>query len=1190
MTAVTQKIPNLIGGISQQPDELKPEGSLREALNVIPDVTEGLKKRGASRLINPLTTNELGTWFCFNYSAEEKYIGKIATDGEVSLFSCATGLPVIMQYSEYDPSKETDPAYNPSIGYPDCEIDLYNATRLNWLEQKSIYDEKNATYNRRLNKYNDFVAEDYETKYKVEEIYEDYILTEYAAHEGRADRGFTSAVGQRIIGYELIEGFAKVPGPNITTDDSPGPDWEWERGDRELENVTVFYDGEQYNNADVYKSVYTLDLSAEKDQLKEEADNAYETAKRAEGIMDEAYEQFAVEAAKCGLSDDSQTVLRSLIESDVVPTYLRHEKQNQLRTLVVGNRIFIINPEIETSMNSTGFPERRRENFIEVNVAAGMQDYSLELVAEDTDVTPYTEVREVEVIDGAFTDEDGACPLQGYKEETFNDGDKMNLTIELTITGAQVLEGDGTDIEDYNCKYRSDARIINPGVGWQVDDIVEMTIEDRLYKIKITETEELYTAEGAPVTVPTTPNGVDKPVKVTTILSDIKSAIQDQDEKFTCEIIGNGVWVTHTDPEYVWRFSAPNKALMNVTTDEVNAVTQLPTQCRSGYTVKVTNTETADDDYYAAFKTEEEGIDGPGVWIETVAPLIDRYINPGSMPHQIVRQSDGSFVCGPVEWEPRQVGDENTNPKPGFMSRPDEDDIRTIENMVFFRNRLCILSGDTITCSRAGDYYNFFYSSALTIADNDPVDIACGSTSSSASARLTDAIEIGQGLVCFTGGEQFVLSSSSEAFTPNTARFNRIGTYSHSAYRTVTRIEDNESFSEINGVPVFSLGTSVGFLSDSGVNTRLMEMFNIGQSAEASVNELSKPVSKLVPFGINLLADSRDNNLIALGNKGSKDVWLYRYFNNDQRRVQSAWFKWTLPARLAYHTIMDDVYYSVSYSRSDSNNQPITSLQSIDLKSELITASVYDKYVKSEQAGVGDIRADNGEPFNAHMDNYRIAQPSEMTYYDHLDQTYFRAPLIYYKDLVDEGKLQAYMLSPTPLQASSPYVIGEEYFTSIGSMVPVRVEVDYAGTWFVMDGNWTSTRMMIGYVFDMEVQLPTLYPAKTTQTSTGAITQRDVRSYLNLHRVKINFGQIGVFDTTLRVRGRNDYVEQYECKTMDEYPADEIAFDEVKTQVMPVYAKNTDTSIVINSAHPSPCTIFSLEWEGDFASKWYRSV
>ena len=33
-------------------------------------------------------------------------------------------------------------------------------------------------------------------------------------------------------------------------------------------------------------------------------------------------------------------------------------------------------------------------------------------------------------------------------------------------------------------------------------------------------------------------------------------------------------------------------------------------------------------------------------------------------------------------------------------------------------------------------------------------------------------------------------------------------------------------------------------------------------------------------------------------------------------------------------------------------------------------------------------------------------------------------------------------------------------------------------------------------------------------------------------------------------------------KSMDDYPANEVAFDQIKTQVVPVYAKNTDTSIV----------------------------
>jgi len=292
---------------------------------------------------------------------------------------------------------------------------------------------------------------------------------------------------------------------------------------------------------------------------------------------------------------------------------------------------------------------------------------------------------------------------------------------------------------------------------------------------------------------------------------------------------------------------------------------------------------------------------------------------------------------------------------------------------------------------------------------------------------------------------------------------------------------------------------------------------------------------------------------------------------------------------------MDDVYWSVSYSNSDSqvNNQAeILSLQRIDLKDQLATAFVEDKYKPSSVAGDADIREDNDTPYQAHLDNYRIAQPSEFTYYDHLDQTYFRAPLIYYKDLADAGRLRAYMLSPTIFQRNSD-VYGPDkayYFVSIGSMVPIRVEEDNLGTWFVMDGDWSNTRMMIGYVYDMQIEIPTIYPSKTQATNNGPVTTRDTRAYLNLHRLKINFGQVGVYETTLKVLGRDDYTELYECKTMDSYPADEVAFDQRKTQVMPVYAKNIDTKIIVASDHPSPCTIHSLEWEGDYGAKWYKSV
>ena len=54
MTAITQKIRRFTGGISDQPDEQKLPGQVRDAVNCIPDVVQGLIKRPGMNLISEL--------------------------------------------------------------------------------------------------------------------------------------------------------------------------------------------------------------------------------------------------------------------------------------------------------------------------------------------------------------------------------------------------------------------------------------------------------------------------------------------------------------------------------------------------------------------------------------------------------------------------------------------------------------------------------------------------------------------------------------------------------------------------------------------------------------------------------------------------------------------------------------------------------------------------------------------------------------------------------------------------------------------------------------------------------------------------------------------------------------------------------------------------------------------------------
>ena len=78
MAAINQRIPNFLGGVSQQPDKIKFPGQLRVCDNAVPDVTFGLKKRPPGEFVGTLTNaNANGHWYDIIRDGDEKYIIQI---------------------------------------------------------------------------------------------------------------------------------------------------------------------------------------------------------------------------------------------------------------------------------------------------------------------------------------------------------------------------------------------------------------------------------------------------------------------------------------------------------------------------------------------------------------------------------------------------------------------------------------------------------------------------------------------------------------------------------------------------------------------------------------------------------------------------------------------------------------------------------------------------------------------------------------------------------------------------------------------------------------------------------------------------------------------------------------------------------------------------------------------------------
>ena len=83
MAAVTQTVPNFLGGVSKQTDQKKQPGQVRDCLNAYPDPTFGLMKRPGFKFIKNIYTPSSGTnpelkdakWFFIKRDNLETYIG-----------------------------------------------------------------------------------------------------------------------------------------------------------------------------------------------------------------------------------------------------------------------------------------------------------------------------------------------------------------------------------------------------------------------------------------------------------------------------------------------------------------------------------------------------------------------------------------------------------------------------------------------------------------------------------------------------------------------------------------------------------------------------------------------------------------------------------------------------------------------------------------------------------------------------------------------------------------------------------------------------------------------------------------------------------------------------------------------------------------------------------------------------------
>jgi len=685
------------------------------------------------------------------------------------------------------------------------------------------------------------------------------------------------------------------------------------------------------------------------------------------------------------------------------------------------------------------------------------------------------------------------------------------------------------------------------------------------------------------------------------ILTNLKTQIDAESiSNLTVTKLNGSLELTHSSAEFtVTTQGGLTGQQLSSYGDQVNTVADLPTEAKHGRTVKIINTSSSDDDYFAKFVADAGSDNGEGYWEETLGHGMSPGLTAATMPHELVNTGANAFTFRPVTWTARLVGDDTTNAHPSFNGKK-------IQQAFFYNNRLGFLSDDHVTMSQSGEFYNFYHITAQTLSASDPIDLNC---SSIRPAVLHGIIPVASGLLLFSANQQFIMYAADGNLSPQTAIIRGLSNY--------------EMDTNIDPVDV---GTNINFVSKTAVYTRVFGMTPRGEGQIPEVINLGKVVDEYIPETVDSLIASPQNSFIALFGSTLDTVYFHRTYPEAENL--RAWYSWKFPGKVLDFVVDSDALYTVLKvgTGSSARYSLLTSNLSATLIDEALTTS-------------------DGLRINPYMDFYckatnGLAGGSEKkVVFDSVNNR--TKCYIPYSDVT----LGTPIITISGNAATTTGTNIQSGFT----MQATR-GTDSDGTFFIADNidlSGQADNVIVGYTFDYDIELPKTH----FQLDKGIA---DYSSILTVSRMKFSVGRSSTLgfkvspkgyrgqshdftamtngsttvfsfphdvpdesDIKIEINGRKttafsitesgvitmdtapaatDTMLAYEDTWYDLQPiqesnaylADDIAILGENVYTLPLHQRSDNFSIRVFSDSPFPVSLTSMMWEGNYSPRYYR--
>ena len=166
--------------------------------------------------------------------------------------------------------------------------------------------------------------------------------------------------------------------------------------------------------------------------------------------------------------------------------------------------------------------------------------------------------------------------------------------------------------------------------------------------------------------------------------------------------------------------------------------------------------------------------------------------------------------------------------------------------------------------------------------------------------------------------------------------------------------------------------------------------------------------------------------------------------------------------------------------------------------------------------------------------------------------------------------------------------------TYIGDIISATDESEGSVTYFEdaaitnntvqLNGDYRGRDLIIGYVYDMSVELPTLYAVQTE----GQRSVSDSTADLILHRIKVSTGLSGPVTYKINITGKDDWSNVVNVTLPNTYVLNNVNLSASAIHDVPIYQRNENLTIKIVGDTPFPVSLLNVVWEGNYNRRFYR--